>query len=273
METNTILLAFLLTFLAGISTGIGSLLAFFTSKTNTKFLSVALGFSAGVMVYISMIELFPEAQSHFGNVYGIKQGQWFGILYFFGGMFFIGLIDKFIPNFENPHEIRKVEEIGQIQDNNYKKKDLSKLKRVGFFMVIAITIHNIPEGLATFIATIQDPKLGIAIAVAIAIHNIPEGIAVAVPIYYSTGSRKKAFLWSLLSGLSEFVGAIIGFLLLMPFLSDAFFGGIFAFVAGIMVFISFDTLLPAAREYGENHLAVYGLVGGMLVMAISLVLI
>ncbi len=270
METESIIIAFLLTFIAGISTGIGSLLAFFTSKTNTKFLSVALGFSAGVMIYISMIELFQESLVYFNNSSGELMGKWLTILYFFGGIFIIALIDKLIPNFENPHEIKVVEDISEKENNAYPHKDFKKLKRVGFMMALAITIHNVPEGLATFIAALQDTTMGIAIAVAIAIHNIPEGIAVAVPIYYSTGSRKKAFLWSLLSGLSEMVGAIIGFLLLLPFLSDGLFGALYAIVAGIMVYISFDTLLPAAREYGENHLSVYGLVLGMLLMAVSL---
>jgi len=270
METQTYLFAFLLTFIAGISTGIGGLLAFFTTKTNTKFLSVSLGFSAGVMVYISMIELFQESLAFFNDARGENAGKWLTVMFFFGGMFIIALIDKLIPNFENPHEIKTVEQINEKDRKASPPKDFKKLKRVGLVTALAITIHNVPEGLATFITALQDPAMGIAIAIAIAIHNIPEGIAVAVPIYYSTGSKKKAFLWSLLSGLSELVGAIIGFLILMPFLSPMLFGALFAMVAGIMVFISFDTLLPAAREYGENHLAVYGLILGMLVMAISL---
>jgi len=270
MEIKVYLFALLLTFIAGISTGIGSLLAFFTSKTNTKFLSVALGFSAGVMVYISMIELFQEALIFFNKATGIEQGKWYTIIFFFGGMLFIALIDKLIPNFENPHEVRVVEEISGEEHNSYHKKDFKKLKRVGLITALAITIHNIPEGLATFITALDNPTTGIAIAFAIAIHNIPEGIAVAVPIYYSTGSRKKAFLWSLLSGLSEMAGALIGLVILLPFLSESLFGALYALVAGIMVYISFDTLLPAAREYGENHLAVYGLILGMIVMAISL---
>lgn len=270
MELQSYLFAFLLTFLAGISTGIGGLLALFTSKTNTKFLSVALGFSAGVMVFISMIELFPESMDYFNSYKGEEWGKWLTVIFFFGGMLLIALIDKMIPSFENPHEIRLVEDINAKDKNSAPPKDLRKLKRVGFVTALAIIIHNVPEGLATFITALQDPAMGVAIAIAIAIHNIPEGIAVAVPIYYGTGSRKKALLWSLLSGLSELAGAIIGFLILLPFLSPALFGALFAMVAGIMVYISFDTLLPAAREYGENHLAVYGLIMGMMVMAVSL---
>ena len=143
---------------------------------------------------------------------------------------------------------------------------------MGLFTALAIGIHNFPEGLATFIAALNDTGLGIAIAVAIAIHNIPEGIAVSVPIYYATGSKKKAFWYSFSSGLAEPVGAMIGFLILMPFLSPLLFGMIFAGVAGIMVFISIDELLPAAQEFGEHHLSIYGLIAGMMVMAMSLLL-
>ncbi|MDV7394088.1 ZIP family metal transporter, partial [Arthrospira platensis SPKY1] len=126
--------------------------------------------------------------------------------------------------------------------------------------------------LATFTAALDEPTLGVAIAIAIAIYNIPEGIAVSVPVYYATGSRKKAFWLSFSSGLAEPIGAIFGFLVLMPFMNPVIFGLLFALVAGIMVFISLDELLPAAEAYGEHHMAVYGLVAGMAVMAISLLL-
>lgn len=270
MQAEAFILPFVLTFIAGISTAIGGLLAFFTTRTNTKFLSVALGFSAGVMIYISMIELFQHALAAFNHAQGDFLGKWYTTISFFGGMLIIALIDKLIPNFENPHEIKVVEDISEKENADYNRKDFKKLKRVGLLMALAITIHNIPEGLATFITALQDPALGIAIATAIAIHNIPEGIAVAVPVYYSTGSRSKAFWWASLSGFAEMAGALVGFLLLMPFLSETLFGALYASVAGIMVYISFDTLLPSAREYGENHLAVYGLIFGMLIMAISL---
>jgi ZIP family zinc transporter len=148
----------------------------------------------------------------------------------------------------------------------------SKLMRMGLFTALALAIHNFPEGLATFMAALRDPIMGISIAVAIAIHNIPEGIAVAVPVFYATGSKKKAFKLSLLSGFAEPLGALAGFLLLYRFLSDTMFGFVFAFVAGIMVYISLDELLPAAKEYGEHHLSIYGLVAGMAVMALSILL-
>lgn len=268
LDTNTLIFAFGLTLFAGLSTGIGSLLAFFTSKTNTKFLSVALGFSAGVMIYVSTIEIFVKAKDSLVGVLGLTGGSWATVGAFFGGIFLIALIDKFVPSNENPHETRKVEELIHAAS----PINRSKLMRMGTFTALAIAIHNFPEGLATFTSAIKDPALGIAIAVAIAIHNIPEGIAVAVPVYYATGDKKKAFKLSFLSGLSEPVGAIVGYLILFRFFNDVIFGVLFAAVAGIMVFISLDELLPTAREYGEPHLSIYGLVAGMMVMAVSLLL-
>ncbi len=241
METQQILFAFALTLFAGLATGIGSALAFFTKTTNTKFLSLSLGFSAGVMIYVSLVEIFPEAKHTLIGEYGEKTGYWLTVISFFVGMLFIALIDKLIPSFENPHEIRKVEDIGKTK---IIKSD-EKLLRVGIFTAVAIAIHNFPEGVATFSAALADPNLGIAIAVAIAIHNIPEGIAVSVPIYYASGNKKKAFWYSFLSGLAEPLGALIAYFLLLPFLdnSTSLLGFSFSFIAGIMVFISLDELL------------------------------
>jgi len=260
---NNVFLAFALTLIAGLSTGIGSCIAFFAKHTNRKFLSISLGFSAGVMIYVSMIEIFVKAQDSLVSELGKIAGNWVTVGSFFGGMLVIAIIDKLIPSEENPHELKSVE------DENKKPLKHSKLMRMGVFTALAIAIHNFPEGLATFVS---EPSVAIPIVVAIAIHNIPEGIAVSVPIYQATGSKMKAFLYSFLSGLAEPVGALIGWLILMPIMNDVVFGVIFAGVAGIMVFISFDELLPAAREYGEHHLSIYGLISGMVVMAISLLL-
>ena len=267
METSTILFAFGLTLFAGLSTGIGSAIAFFAKKTNTGFLSVALGFSAGVMIYVSFVEILVKARTELTAELGNVSGSWLTVGSFFGGILLIALIDKLIPSVENPHEMHKIEEM---HDETQRKN--SKLMRMGMFTALAIAIHNFPEGLATFTAAITNPSLGIAIAVAIAIHNIPEGIAVSVPIYYATGSKKKAFWYSFSSGLAEPIGALIGYLILMPFMGPMVFGILFAGVAGIMVFISLDELLPAAEEFGEHHLSIYGLIAGMAVMAISLLL-
>ena len=257
--------AFLLTLVAGLSTGIGSLIALVSGRTNRKFLSVSLGFSAGVMIYVSMIEIFAEARQTLTTQLGTRPGSWAAVGGFFGGMLVIALIDKLIPSEENPHEVRRVEQAGE-------EPRPERLMRMGVLTALAIAVHNFPEGIATFVSALQQPGLAIPIVAAIAIHNIPEGIAVSVPIYQATGSRRRAFVLSFLSGLAEPVGALLGWLVLRPVMNDTLFGLIFAGVAGIMVFISFDELLPAAREYGEHHLSIYGLISGMVVMAVSLLL-
>jgi len=267
-DFDAILIAFGFTLFAGLSTGIGSAMAFFTKRTNTKFLSISLGFSAGVMIYVSMMEIFVKAKDSLVTALGETGGNWATVGGFFGGILLIGIIDKIVPSMENPHEIHKIEEI----DNPSSQKDYSKLMRMGVFTALAISIHNFPEGLATFLAAIKDPSIAVPIAVAIAIHNIPEGIAVSVPIFYATNNKKKAFWLSFASGLAEPIGALVGYFILAQFFNDIVFGVVFASVAGIMVFISIDELLPAAREFGEHHLSIYGLISGMAIMAISLLL-
>ncbi|MBN2316028.1 MAG: zinc transporter ZupT [Sedimentisphaerales bacterium] len=268
MELEKVLIAFGLTLFAGLSTGFGSALAFLAKRTNTKVLSAALGFSAGVMIYVSFVEIFPKAKDCLVVELGPRGGYWVTVLAFFIGIAVITIIDKLVPSFENPHEIHKAEEM----DKPEAAARFRKLYRMGLFTALAISIHNFPEGLATFVSALKDTKLGMAIAIAIAIHNIPEGVAVSIPIYYATGSRRKAFVYSFLSGLAEPVGAMVGYVILFSFFNDTVFGVLFASVAGIMVFISLDELLPTAQEYGEHHLSIYGLVGGMIVMAVSLLL-
>lgn len=267
-DIQAISLAFGLTLFAGLSTGIGSAIAFFAKRTNTKFLSLSLGFSAGVMIYVSLVEIFQKAKDALIIDNGEVMGTWYTVISFFGGILFIAIIDKLIPSYENPHEARRIEDITDPATKN------KKLMRMGLFSALAIAIHNFPEGLATFSAALASPTIAIPIAVAIAIHNIPEGIAVSVPIYYATGSKKKAFMLSFLSGLAEPVGALIGFILIYTVLglNNTVFGVLFGGVAGIMVFISLDELLPTAEEYGEHHTAIYGLIAGMAVMAVSLLL-
>lgn len=275
-DPGSLWFAFGLTMAAGLATGIGSLLAFFTDQTNRKFLSVALGFSAGVMIYVSMVEIYCKGREALIEALGTRSGSWAAVGAFFGGILLIALIDRLIPDRENPHEIHGVEELdtsGEDCSPNCRDKAMSaRMLRMGILTAAAITIHNFPEGLATFVVALRDPTLGVSIAVAIALHNIPEGIAVSIPIYYATGNRRRALIYSLLSGLSEPLGALIGMALLMPFMSTAVFGVLFSAVAGIMVFISLDQLLPAAQKYGEHHLSIYGLVAGMAVMALSLLL-
>jgi ZIP family zinc transporter len=273
MDGDAVIFAFGLTLFAGLSTGIGSLLAFFAKRTNTRLLCVSMGFSAGVMIYVSFVEIFDAAKVSLIGLYGAKWGTTATVAAFFAGMAVIAVIDKLVPESDNPHEAHSVEEMSLAPgEHAAKHNDMAALHRAGVFTAVAIAIHNFPEGLVTFTSALIDPNLGVAISVAVAIHNVPEGIAVSVPLFYATGNRKKAFVYSFLSGLSEPLGALVGYAVLSPFLSEGVIGFLFAAVAGIMVFISFDELLPAAEEYGEHHLSVYGLVGGMILMAVSLLL-
>lgn len=274
-------IAFGLTAFAGLSTGIGSAIAFFAKRTDYRFLSWATGFSAGVMLYVSFTEILGKATESLVAARGETAGNWLTAVSFFGGILLILAIDRFVPAPENPHEVPDIMPKGMAQASPDPRGERTlataagetDLHRMGLFCALAIGIHNFPEGLATFLAALQDPALGVAIAVAIALHNIPEGISVSVPIYYATGNRRKAFLYSLLSGLAEPVGALVGYLLLLPFISQEVMGYLFGGVAGIMVYISLDELLPASRAYGKGHDSLYGLLGGMGVMALSLLLL
>lgn len=261
---NHVLLAFLLTTLSGLATGIGGCIVFFTKRSNTRFLSLSMGFSAGVMIYVSLVELFREADHMLRAALGARHGNMTAVLAFFGGILLIAVIDRLVPVNQNPHELA----LPESQPDTI--MHAHKLKRIGIMTAIAIAVHNFPEGIASFVSATQSLKLAIPIVVAIAIHNIPEGISVSAPVYYATGSRRKALLMSFLSGLSEPLGALVGYLILLPLMNDVVYGVLFAAVAGIMVFISLDELLPGAQVYGEHHLSMYGLVSGMALMALSL---
>ncbi|MDD6484107.1 MAG: zinc transporter ZupT [Clostridiales bacterium] len=254
-------IALLLTILAGLATGVGSVMALFAKRSSTKFLAASLGFSAGVMLYVSMVEIFQKAKNYLAVGAGEKLGCTIAAAAFFAGILFIGLIDYLVPSAEG--------DIGNLGEHD---KNKNTLERMGILTALAIGIHNFPEGLATFTSALKEPHLGIAIATAIAIHNIPEGIATSIPIYYSTGSRKKSFLVSFFSGITEPLGAVIGYLILRPFFNDTVFGILFGFIAGIMVFISIEELLPMAREYEKSRVTIIGCVSGMAVMAVSLLL-
>jgi ZIP family zinc transporter len=257
---SNVVLALMLTTIAGLSTGIGSVIAYFIKKPKMSYLCFSLGLSGGVMLYVSFVELIPDAFENIGEIWGLYA--------FFAGLIIVGIIDLFIPDIDNPHHYDKIDK------NTLKKaKANGKLMRVGLFTAFAVAIHNFPEGLATLGATLSNVKLGVLITFAVAIHNIPEGISVSMPIYYSTGDRKKAFIYSALSGLSEPLGAIIGLSILLPFLSDWVLGFLLAFVAGIMVYISVDELIPTANQYGHGHCAIMGLIIGMFIMALSLIII
>ncbi len=266
IDHQTILIAFGLTLIAGLSTGIGSLIALIAKRTNTKFLCVSLGFSAGVMLYVSFMEMIPVAKEGLILHFGEKTGTLYLLLALFGGVGLIALIDFLIPQTSNPHEVQGVEEM---RSTGQKEKSLH---RMGVVVALSLAIHNFPEGIATFSSALEGLTVAISITIAIAIHNIPEGIAVSVPIYHATGNKKKAFWLSFLSGLAEPVGALIAYLFLMPFWSPVIHGTVLAAVSGIMIYISLDELLPTAEKFGEHHISIFGLVMGMIVMALSLFL-
>ncbi|ECL2661784.1 zinc transporter ZupT [Campylobacter jejuni] len=279
-----IFIAILLTLFAGFSTAIGSTIAFFSRKDDLRVLSLGLGFSAGVMIYISFMEILPTALKDFKNHYDSHWAELLGLACFFGGILISLLIDKLIPEDVNPHEPKEdlselkicpLPQKGQNPPKFHPGEKLHQintkaLKRTGIFTALAIAIHNFPEGFATFISSLDNLTLGIVIAIAVAIHNIPEGLAVSLPIYHATGDKKKAFIYSALSGLAEPLGAFVGALILLPFIGDLTLAISFAVIAGIMVFISLDELLPAAKTYDKAHDSLYGLIAGMAIMALSL---
>ena len=269
MTGNGIISALVLTLIAGSATGIGGALVLFKKKLSSRFLAGSLGLSAGVMIFISMAEMLPEAQGLIQGT-GMTHGEAFVIVAFFVGMGIITLIDFLVPEYENPHEASEL----SLNETGHK----NALHRLGIMSALAIAIHNFPEGIATFIGALNDPEMGAGITFAIAIHNIPEGIAVAIPIYYATKSKGKALLYATLSGFSEVIGALLCLAVTAVFGLELTGGGatfplVLAAVAGIMIYISLDELLPTAEKYGKHHIAIAGVVGGMAIMAISLLIL
>jgi len=268
---GNVMLALGLTLFAGLATGLGGLVIFFVRR------SFGLGLSGGAMVYISLIELLPFATEVVRESMGEEAGGWLITGCFFGGMLVSATIDRLVPAAKNPHEAVPVEAIrliGENQDATHPGRAVdvqaASLARLGPLTALLIGVHNLPEGMATFAASLADASIGLSIAVAVAIHNIPEGMAIAVPIYFATRSRGKAVFHSFASGLAEPLGALLAYLVLLSFLNGAVIGALLAAVSGTMIFISFDELLPAAREYGEGHTAIAGVMLGMAVIAVSL---
>ena len=277
---NSILSALLLTLIAGAATGIGGALVLFKKKLSSDILAGALGLSAGVMIFISLAELFPESQAEIASIGSLRHGEALVLLAFFAGMGIITLIDFLIPEYENPHEASglsldaRTAAVGILEQTGNEKA----LHRLGLMSALAIAIHNFPEGIATFIGALNDPQMGAGITFAIAIHNIPEGIAVAIPIYFATKSKGKALLYATLSGFSEIIGALLCLAVTAIFGVELTGGGpvfplILAAVAGIMIYISLDELLPTAEKYGKHHIAIAGVVTGMAIMGISLLIL
>ena len=272
--------ALILTLIAGAATGIGGALVLFKKKLSSNFLAGALGLSAGVMIFISLAELYPEAQAEVAGITTGAHGKTLVLVAFFVGMGIITLIDFLIPEYENPHEAPglsltdKTAAVDMLENTG----NTNALKKLGIISALAIAIHNLPEGVATFIGALNDPDMGAGITFAIALHNIPEGIAVAIPIYYATRSKGKALLYATLSGLSELLGAILCIVITTIFGIDMSGGGIafpliLSAVAGIMIYISLDELLPTAEKYGKHHIAISGVISGMAIMGISLLIL
>ncbi len=252
---SPLILAFLLSFLAGAASAAGGVLSFFIKKENFSALAVGLGFSAGVMLYVSFAELFPHAKTLLSALYGNTTGAWLAVLLFFAGTGLALGVDRCLP----PLHVKESTLLPS-----------AKLKRTGLFAALALVLHNFPEGLATFFSALDNLTLGLSVAVAVAIHNIPEGMAVALPVYHSTGSRAKAFWASAASGMAEPVGAVAGYFILDFFLHEAVLGVLFAAVSGIMVYLALDELLPTAHDYGHGHQVISGVLAGMAVMALVL---
>ena len=275
------LVAFLLTLLAGGATSIGAALGVLGRGTGPKFLAGGLGLSAGVMLYVSFVELLPQGAIVLSGGTGPDvRGTALATLSFFLGIALIAVLDRLVPESVSPHEFsgRMAGSHGhaEVRDPDELSEDRAlraRLLRTGAVTAIALALHNVPEGFATFVAALQAPEIAIPVVAAIALHNIPEGLAVAVPVRRATGSRSKAFWLSTMTGLAEPVGAVIGYLLLAPVLTGEAMGAILAGVAGVMVFVSLDELLPAAEETGEHHTVIYSLIGGMAVMAVTLLVL
>jgi len=259
MDLSKVLLSFGLTFIVGASTALGSLFSFFVKETNKKILAIAFGFAAGIMIYASFMSILPEGIELIDEYTGKDIGHIMGMIGFFGGILIIALIEKLVHSLGGDHHVH--DDLHQGHSTN-----------IGLASAIGIAIHNLPEGLALFTAGLKDIKVALPIGIAILIHNIPLGIAISVPMYYSTKSRAKTFIYTLLVGLCQPLGAIIGYLIFSNSLNDILFGILFSIIAGIMIFVSIDELLPTAQEYDNHHTPVYGAIAGMFIMALSLLL-
>lgn len=253
--------AFALTLVAGLATAVGGAVVGWRRNLSPAFLAAMLGVSAGVMLYVSFVELFPLALRGLTALHG-RVGEWWTAAGFFGGVVLVAAIDRLVPEAINPHE---TSDSGDVSDQHR-----GRMLRTGLMTAAALALHNFPEGFGVFLAATQQPAVAVPVVAAIALHNIPEGIAVAVPVTYATGSRLKGFVYSLLAGLAEPLGALIGFVMVQSFLGPEVMPLAFAAVAGIMVFVSLDELLPAAHTFGHHHATVYGLIAGMAVMALGL---
>jgi len=264
ISTQSLLIALLLTLIAGMGTGLGASMSLLPQAREGRFLAGALGFSAGVMLYVSFLDLMPQAIAEMTGEFTPHYANMYSILAFFGGVLLIALIDFLVPEKDNPHEYNHVE-----------ITPVSKPRsgHTGMMLALAIGIHNFPEGMATFISALDGATVAIPIVIAIMLHNIPEGIAVAIPVYNATGSHRKALVWSVLSGFAEPLGAVVGMLFLINVWSPVLNAVLLAAVAGVMVYIAIDELLPGAESYGHHHITIICVILGMMLMAASILMV
>lgn len=255
MLKTDIMRALLLSLGAGLSTLLGALVVVFTKKKSEKLVTVSLGFAAGVMVSVSFLDMLPLATDLLAQQYNKAIGVVISVASLLLGVGIASGLDKLVP-----HEHGKTGEDENSHGNIY---------RLGMMSMLAIAVHNFPEGIATFMAGMSNPSIGLTIAVAIALHNIPEGISVAMPIYFATGNKKRAFLYTLLSGISEPVGALLAYTVLQPFISNTLLGVLFSIVAGIMLYISIEELIPSSRQYGFTRLALTSTFAGICLMPLT----
>ena len=270
---ENISVAFFLTFIAGMATSLGAVVPFFIRSNGKKILSLVMGFSAGVLIYLALAGLLHESHESLEAVYGAEKGGLVSVAAFFAGILLISIADHFsgsCHSFHHSHKHHEGEKHGSeahMERHSYNEK----LLRTGLFTAITLSIHNLPEGFAIFMSALKEPAMAVPMTIAVAVHNVPVGIAIAVPVFFATRRKRKAFLYAFLTGLTELVGAVLGYLVFAPYLSEKLFGIVFAVAAGIMIFLSFDELLPVSREYGDQHTSLYGLLAGMAVMAVTLV--
>lgn len=279
MQPNIILhnyqLGLLLTLMAGLATVVGGCLTFFIKRDNIKALSIGLGFSAGVMIFLSFTDVLKASQELLSKYYP-NSAEGLVFIGFFVGIFVAVLIDYFIPD-HIEEDLFTPQEKCELHSQENSQKNFAhsphRIKRAGILTAIAIAIHNFPEGMVTFLVTTQNVAMGVSVAIAIALHNIPEGIAVALPIYHATGKKRLAIWYSFLAGISEPIGALIGLFVLQYFLPQLAVGFLFAAVAGIMIYISFDTILPLSKDYGDGHYSVFGIMSGIFFIWLCLLFI
>lgn len=264
MFEYNVIIAFMVTLLAASTTMLGALSMIGAKESNPRLLAFGLSFAGGAMIYISLVEIFVKSQISFGQIFPVKEAYSAATLAFFAGVFLLVILDKVLPN---PHA-----ELSGSHDNHDLHSRRKQLGKVGLMATLAITAHNLPEGMATFFSTLDNPTVGISLAIAIAIHNIPEGLSIAIPVYYATGSKKKAVLATFASAIAEPIGAFLGYIVLAPFIGPAVYGSVFGVIAGAMVYLALDELLPAAKRYAKGHETVYGIISGMAIIALSLVM-